>query len=157
MHQEVVMKKTIAAFIAFAALVVGLAIAQDAEKKITMKDLPPAVQAAVKEHSQGATIKGLAMEVEKGKKLYEAELSVNGKSRDITFDEQGKLMSSEEEIALNAIPEAARAAMTKAAGAGKITLVEAVTENGTTTYEAHVTTGKKQSEIKVDAGGQAVK
>jgi uncharacterized membrane protein YkoI len=151
------MKKTVAAVIASGMLVAGLALGQDSEKKVRMQDLPPAVQAAVKEHSQGATIKGLAMEVDKGKKLYEAELSVNGKSKDITFDEQGKLMSAEEEIALSAIPEAARAAIQKTAAAGKITLVEAVTENGTTTYEAHVTTGKKQSEIKVDAGGQTVK
>jgi uncharacterized membrane protein YkoI len=151
------MKKTIAVVIASGALVAGLAVGQDSEKKVTMQELPAAVQAAVKEHSQGATIKGLAVEVDKGKKVYEAELSVNGKSRDITFDEQGKLVTAEEEIALTAVPEPARVAIQKAAGAGKITLVEAVTENGKTTYEAHVTTGKKQSEIKVDAGGQTVK
>ena len=151
------MKKTIVAVIASGALVAGLAVAQAAEKKVSMQDLPPAVQAAVKEHSQGATIKGLSMEVEKGKKQYEAELSVNGKSKDITFDEQGKLMSAEEEIPLAMVPEAARAAIQKAAGSGNITLVEAVTENATTVYEAHVTSGKKHSEIKVNAGGQTVK
>jgi uncharacterized membrane protein YkoI len=96
------MKKTIAVMIASGALVAGLAMAQ--EKKVKMQDLPTAVQQAVKEHSQGATIKGLAMEIEKGKKLYEAELSVNGKSRDITFDEQGKLVSAEEETSLDKIP-----------------------------------------------------
>jgi uncharacterized membrane protein YkoI len=151
------MKKTIAVVIASGALVAGLALAQGSEKKVKMQDLPAAVQQAVKEHSQGATIKGLAMEVEKGKKLYEAELSVNGKSRDITFDEQGKLMSAEEETTLDKIPAAARSAIEKAAGGGKIMLVEAVTEDGKTTYEAQVTTGKKKSEVKVDADGKTVK
>ena len=84
------------------------------------------------------------------------ELSVNGKSRDITFDEQGKLVSAEEETSLDKIPAAARAAIEKGAGAGKIMLVETVTENGTTSYEAQVTTGKKKSEIKVDANGKTV-
>ena len=149
------MKKTIAVVIASGALLAGLAMAQ--EKKVKMQDLPAAVQQAVKEHSQGATIKGLAMEVEKGKKLYEAELSVNGKSRDITFDEQGKLVSAEEETSLDKIPAAARAAIEKGAGAGKITLVESVTEDGITSYEAQVTTGKKKSEVKVDASGKTVK
>lgn len=151
------MKKTIAIAIASGALVAGLALAQNSEKKVKMQDLPPAVQQAVKEHSQGAIVKGLAMEVDKGKKLYEAELSVNGKSRDITFDEQGKLVTAEEETTLDKIPAAARAAIQKGAADGTIGLVEAVTENGTTVYEAHVTTGKKKSEIKVDAGGQTVK
>ena len=153
------MKKTIAIAIAIAsgALVAGLALAQDSEKKVRMQDLPAAVQQAVKEHSQGATVKGLAMEVEKGRKLYEAELLVNGKSRDITFDEKGKLVSAEEETSLDKIPAAARAAIEKGAGSGKITMVETVTEDGKTSYEAQVTTGRKKSEVKVDANGKTVK
>jgi hypothetical protein len=36
-------------------------------------------------------------------------------------------------------------------------MVETVTEAGKTSYEAQVTTGKKKSEVKVDANGKAVK
>ena len=148
------MKKTIAALIASGGLVAGLALGQDSEKKVTMQQLPAAVQAAVKEHSQGATIKGLAMEVEKGKKLYEAELVVNGHAKDISFDAKGTIVSVEEETTLDKIPAPARAALEKAARNGKIVLVEVVTEGGKTSYEAQISNGKKTSEVAVDAAGK---
>lgn len=62
-------------------LVAGSATAQGSEKKVTMRDLPPAVQPAVKEQISGATLHALAMETEDGKTLYEAELRVNGRTR----------------------------------------------------------------------------
>ena len=143
------------------ALVSSLFIAGAAtlasEKKIAMKDVPTAVQQAIKEQSTGATLRGLAKEVEKGKTLYEAELKVVGHSKDITFDEQGTIVSVEEEVALEGIPAAARTAIEKAAGTGKVSEVEKVTEGGKTFYEAHVNKGGKKSEVKVDASGVAVK
>jgi uncharacterized membrane protein YkoI len=151
------MKKAITVAIASVGLVAAVVLAQDSEKKVRQQDLPAAVQQAVKEHSQGATIKGYAMEIENGQKFYEAELVTNGHSKDITFDEQGKLIAAEEATTLDKIPAAARAAIEKGAASGKIGLVEAVTEEGKTSYEAHVTTGKKKSEIKVDANGNTVK
>ena len=59
------------------------------EKAVKMKDLPPAVQKAVQEQTQGAELKGLAKEVEKGKTFYEAETMVNGRTRDLLFDDAG--------------------------------------------------------------------
>ncbi len=56
------------------------------ETKVKMESLPPAVQAAVKQQSAGATIKGLTKETENGKTTYEAELTVNGHGKDISFD-----------------------------------------------------------------------
>ena len=117
-----------------------------------MKDLPPAVQQAIKDQG-GATVRGLAKEVDKGKTLYEAELTVNGHSKDIMFDEQGTMVSVEEESALDQIPPAARTAIEKATGSGKVSAVEKLTEGGHVFYEAQVTKGGKTSEVKVDASG----
>ena len=136
----------------------GTSFAADSEKKVKMKDLPAAVQAAVKEQSKGATIKGLAKEVEDGKTLYEMELkTAAGTSKDITFDADGKVVSLEEQVNLSAIPAPARAAIEKAVGKGKISLVETVTTKGTTYYEAQYKAGGKSAEVKVDAAGQPVK
>ena len=132
-------------------------MAQDSETKVKMKDLPAAVQAAVKEHSKGATLKGLAKEVENGATRYEAELKVNGRTKDMTFDETGKIVSVEVEVALASIPVAARDAIQKSIGKGKLLLVETVTEGGTTFYEAHIRKDGKEAEVKVDASGQPVK
>jgi uncharacterized membrane protein YkoI len=137
-------------------LLIGGAAALASESKITMKDLPAAVQQAIKEQ-RGATVRGLAKEVDKGKTLYEAELTVNGQSKDIMFDEQGTMVSVEEESALDQIPPAARAAIEKAAGSGKVLAVEKLTEGGNVFYEAQVTRGGKTSEVKVDASGVAAK
>lgn len=131
--------------------------AQDSETKIKLQDLPPAVQAAVRENSKGATLKGLTREVENGATRYEAELKVNGRTRDVTFDESGKIVAVEQEVSLASIPAPAREAIRKSLARGKLLLVETVTSAGTTYYEAHIRTQGKETEVKVDAGGQPVK
>ena len=151
------MMKTILAAVAMSALVAGPGIAQDSEKKVKMADLPPAVQQAVKEHSKEGKLRGLATEMDKGKRVYEAELTVAGHSKDITFDAEGQVLSVEEETTLASIPPLARAAIESAAGQGKVLEVETVTEGGITFYEAQLKTGSKKSEIKVDAAGALVK
>jgi uncharacterized membrane protein YkoI len=125
------------------------------ERKVTIKDLPPAVQQAIAGQS-GATVRGLAKEVDKGKTLYEAELTIDGHSKDIMFDAGGAIVSSEEEVALGQIPDGARTAIEKAAGTGKVGKVEKVTEGARIFYEAEIQNAGKTSEVKVDASGVAV-
>jgi uncharacterized membrane protein YkoI len=148
------MRNVMATALISTLLIGGAALAS--ERKITMKDLPPAVQQAIKEQKD-ATVRGLAKEVDKGRTLYEAELTVNGHSKDIMFDEQGRMVSVEEESTLAQIPPAARTAIEKAAGNGKVSAVEKLTEGGNVFYEAQVTKGGKTSEVKVDASGAAAK
>src|ERR1700736_5549503 len=119
-------------FTAIASTVVCAALVAASEKKVALKDVPAAVQQAIKEQSKGATLKGVATEVENGKTMYEAELKVNGHSKDITFDAQGQVVSVEEETTLQQIPGAARDAIQKAAANGKVIEVETVTEGGKT-------------------------
>ncbi len=128
-----------------------------ADQKIKLQDMPPAVQQAVKEQSKGATVRGYAKEVEDGTTSYEAELTVKGRAKDISFGADGKVLAIEETVALASIPAPARAAIQKAARAGKINKVESVTEKGTTNYEAAITRGGKKSEVKVDANGKTVR
>ena len=149
--------KTMFAALAMSALVAGLALAQDSEKKVKMQDLPAAVQQAVKDYSKDAKVRGLATEMDKGKKVYEAELIVAGHSKDVTFDADGHIVSVEEETTLANIPAPAREAIQRAAGNGKVVEVEMVTEGGKTFYEAQLKTGGKKSEVKVDASGASVK
>jgi len=148
--------RNIIATVLISTLLIGGAAALASERKIAMKDLPPAVQQAIKDQG-GATVRGLAKEVDKGKTLYEAELTVNGHSKDIMFDEQGTIVSVEEESALDQIPPAARTAIEKATGSGKVSVVEKLTEGGHVFYEAQVTKGGKTSEVKVDASGVAAR
>jgi len=128
-----------------------------AEKKVGFRDLPPAVQAAVTGQSVGATVKGYSKEVEKGTTTFEAEMTVNGHSKDVSFDPTGKVVSIEEEVTLDSIPTGAREAIQRAVGKGQLRKVELVTEGGKSFYEAALKKNGKSSEIHVDATGAPVK
>ena len=142
------------------AVVLGLvsvaSLAQ--ETRVQMKDLPPAVQKTVQEQTRTAKLRGLSKEVENGKTFYEAETTLNGKSRDVLMDAAGAVVEVEEATTLAAIPEAARKAFQKQAGsAGKILSVETVTKGTVTDYEAVIQKGGKKSEVAVHADGSPAK
>ncbi|MGH9397095.1 MAG: PepSY-like domain-containing protein [Terriglobia bacterium] len=135
------------------AFVSGM-LAQAAEHRVKMTDLPPAVQAAVKEQSKGATIRRLTTETENGKRLYEAEMTVNGHGKDIEIDSNGKVVEVEEVVPLASIPEAAKDAIEKSAAKGSVLKVEAVSHEGSVVaYEALVKKAGRRSEVRVDPQG----
>lgn len=139
------------------SLFAATANAQDSEKKVKMKDLPEAVRKTVQEQSKGATLRGLAKEVEDGKTFYEAELKVNGHNKDVLIDAMGAVVEIEEQVTLASLPPAVKATIEKNAGKGKITSVESITKNNKLeAYEAHVTKAGKRSEIKVDPDGKLI-
>ena len=143
-----------------AALVLGLlfSVANAQEKKLTRKQLPAAVEKTVAKESEGATIKGFATEVEKGQRLYEAELIVNGHHKDISMTRQGVIVEVEEEVSMDSLPATVQDGLKKAAGSGTIGMVESLTKNGTlVAYEGHVKTGAKRSEIQVGPPGEKLK
>jgi uncharacterized membrane protein YkoI len=142
--------------IALSALGAETVPAQESETKVDLRGLPPAVQEAVKAQSRGATLRAVSKEVKNDVTLYEAEMKVHGRTKDITFDAHGKIVSVEEQTSLNEIPAAARAAIQKAVGTGKLVLVEKVTHGEKTYYEGHITHGQKALEVKVDANGKPV-
>jgi uncharacterized membrane protein YkoI len=131
--------------------------AQNSEKSVKMKNLPETVRKTVQEQSKGATLRGLAKEVEDGKTFYEAELTVNGHNKDVLIDPTGAVVEIEEQVALSSLPAEVKATIQKAAGKGKITAVESITKNNTLeAYEAHVSTAGKKSEIKVAPNGTLI-
>ena len=144
--------------LSLAALLIGLAtvsLAQAQEKKLKREQLPPAVEKTVATESQGATINGFATEVEKGKRLYEVELTVSGRSKDISMDKNGKVVEVEEEVTMDSLPATVQDGLRKAAGAGTIGKIESLTKSGKlVAYEAHVKTGTKRSEIQVGPNGE---
>ncbi len=139
-----------------AAMMISL-VAAAAETKVARKDLPAPVQKAVQEQSKGAMVRGFTKEVDNGKTEYEAELTVNGHGKDISFDSAGNVVSVEEEVKLESLPTAARTAIQKAAKGGTLRKVESVTEDGKSFYEASIRKGGKSSEVQVDKNGDTIK
>jgi hypothetical protein len=146
-------QNTRAIFLAAVLLFAGLAIAQ--EKKIKRSDLPPAVEKTVAAQSVGATVKGFSKEIEKGQTYYEAELIVNGHTKDILIDSNGAIVEVEEEVAMNALPAEVKVGLQAKAGEGKLVKVETLTKNDKlVAYEAQVTKGSKKSEVQVGPDGK---
>jgi len=143
-------------FVAFAAtglLLAGSASAQ--EKKIKRSDLPPAVEKTVAAESQGATIRGFSTEKEKGQTLYEAEMTVNGHSKDISMTADGSIVEIEEQVALDSLSPEVKAGLQAKAGKGKILKVESLTKKDKlVAYEAKVDTNGKKSEVQVGPDGK---
>jgi uncharacterized membrane protein YkoI len=126
-----------------------------AEKKLSLKNLPPAVRATVEAESKNATVKGLSSEKENGKTVYELETLVNGRTRDLMIDAGGKVYIVEDQLDLDKAPAPVRAALE---AKGKVVTLESVRENGNTTYEGQVQpkTGKKIT-LELDANGKPIK
>lgn len=144
--------------IIFASLVIALATvsaAQAQERKIKRAQLPPAVEKTVAEQSQGATIKGFSTEIEKGKRVYEVEMTVDGHGKDILIDAKGNVIEIEEEVAMDFLSQPVKDGLTNAAGTGTISKIESLTKNGAlVAYEAVVKRGAKHSEIQVGPNGE---
>ena len=104
----------------YAAIVILLAASAAAqEKKIQRTDLPPAVEKTVSEQSRGATIKGFSQEQENGQIFYEAEMTVNGHSKDVLVDTNGAVVEIEEQVALDSLPAAVQQGLQAKAGAAR--------------------------------------
>jgi hypothetical protein len=153
--------KTARSFTAWLTAFVALTIlflssnagAQD--KKITKKDLPPAVLAAFEKAYPKAEIKGVSEEKgENGKMEYEIE-SIEGKTgRDVAYLADGKVIEIEETCVL---PDAVRKALDQKYPKGKVEKAEKITRGSTVEYEAVVEVGEKKSEVVLDPAGKVIK
>jgi uncharacterized membrane protein YkoI len=127
------------------------------EKKIKQSDLPPAVEKTVVAQSKGAQIRGFSEETEDGQVRYEAELMINGHSRDIEMDASGAIVEVEEQVAMDSLPAAVKDGLQGEAGKGKLIKVESITKHDKlVAYEAQVVTGGNKSEVQVDADGKSL-
>ncbi|HEY7856393.1 MAG TPA: hypothetical protein VIC32_08110, partial [Terriglobales bacterium] len=110
------------ALVTTAALLTGAALyAQD--KPIQLAAMPAAVQKTINDQiAQGATVRGLLTDRENGKTEYEAELTINGKHRDLAMNSAGKILEAEDAVSIDEVPAAAAAALRKA---GTVVSVEA--------------------------------
>ena len=128
------------------------AVAQ--EKKIDQSALPSAVQQTVRQQSNGAAVKGFTTEREHGKQVYEAEMMVNGHSKDIEVAENGALIEVEEEVSFASLPANVQTSLSAKAAGAKITKVESLTKHEKlVAYEAATLKGMKKGEIQVGPDG----
>jgi uncharacterized membrane protein YkoI len=128
---------------------------QEQEKKIPRSDLPPAVEKTLAERSKNAEIRGFSEEKENGQIFYEAELIVNGHSKDVLVDVNGTMVEVEEQVPIESLPPAVREGLQAKAGSGKLIKVEKLTKKDKlVAYEAKILTNGKKSEVQVGPEGK---
>ena len=105
--------------------------------------------------TKNATLKGLSKERANGKTVFEVESLVNGRTRDLMIDANGKVYEVEEQLDADKAPPAVKAALE---AKGQIVVLESVTTNSKTHYEGQVKTkaGKKVS-LDLDPDGKPVR
>ena len=141
----------------FVTIPLGIAFGQEQEKKIRRADLPQAVEKTVATESQGATVKGFSEEKENGQTYYEAEMTVNGHSKDVLIDKDGAIVEVEEQVAFDSLPAAVKGGLESKVGSGKILKVESLIKHGKlVAYEAKVEANGKKKEIQVGPDGKAL-
>jgi hypothetical protein len=82
--------RTLAGIATLAALCCNLVFAQ---KKLTLKDLPPDVQKGTQLELKGGEIRNIGKETERGVAQYEVETMMDGKHRDFNVDTKGRALS----------------------------------------------------------------
>ena len=141
--------------IVFATVWLPAAVAQ--EKKIKRSNLPPAVEKTVAAESKGATIRGFAKETENGQINYEAQLMVDGHSKDIAMDASGAILEVEEQVTIDALPAAIKDGLQSKAGQGRLVKVESIVKRDKlVAYEAQIMKNGKRSEVQVGPDGKAL-
>lgn len=141
------------------ALLGMLADARAAEKKIKIEDLPKAVARAAKKAFPEARVVAAAREKnDEGETVFEVELKLDGKSVDLTIDEEGEIEAIEKEIEPEDLPRAVLKAVKTKFPRAKITRVEEVTdEDDKVVYElAFSPEGKKSFEVVMAPNGKIV-
>ena len=138
---------------------IALAASAFAAKKLELKDLSAVAQKTINENLKGGTIKSINKEKENGVMQYEVETTLGGKARNMNVDVTGKLLVVEEEVSIDSVPAAVKAAVTKAVGTGKLEMVETFQKPGAELmYEAvFATKGGKKKEMVFKADGSISK
>jgi Putative beta-lactamase-inhibitor-like, PepSY-like len=143
--------------LALALLACGATVATAQETKIQRSDLPVAVEKAVAAQSANATIHGYSKEKEGGQTYYEAEMTVDGHSKDVLFNESGGVVEVEEQVTFDSLPAPVQQGLKDKAGEGKILKIESLTRHDKlVAYEAVVQKSGKKSEIQVSPVGKPI-
>ena len=89
----------VVAGIALCIAAVATTLTEQAEKKISIGELPEAAKTTILSEAKAGTIQELETEIEDGRTIYEAEVTIDGQETDIKVADDGTLLGKEVEDA----------------------------------------------------------
>jgi len=102
----------------------------------TLAQLPAVVRSAIQAAAGKDQLDGVAKLFDDGEISYAARITANGRTRDLTFDDDGTLYRME--MAMSDLPPAVQAAINNAKAQGKVEDIEQTFEDGDTGYVATI-------------------
>ncbi|MFO1514712.1 MAG: hypothetical protein U1F83_17685 [Verrucomicrobiota bacterium] len=127
---------------------------EEKEVKITMDKVPAAVQEAVKKLATESEIKGIEESDVDGTKVIEFDIEKNGKASEVAFRPDGRLFSTEEEVALTDCPEAVQNTIAKLSKDAKAGKPEKIVQEGKTSYEIIIEKKGEKTEYTISPKGK---
>ncbi len=121
----------------FCCLATCASAADEPGKKMSLHQLPPAVQKTIQAHSAGAKLGEIEREEDNGKISYTVTVAKEGHERDFTVGDDGVLKS--EEVTLEETPQAVQRTIKAQVGEGTLDNVEKTFEDSQIGYEADMT------------------
>jgi hypothetical protein len=142
--------------IAAAAITGGCMSDGEKESKITMDQVPAAVQQAIKGYASADEIKGIEDGDADGTKVIEFDVEKNGKASEIAFKPDGQLFGTEEDVAFADLPEAVQKTVNDLGAGAKIGDPEKAVQDGKVSYEVVIERDGKKTEFTFSPDGKKI-
>lgn len=134
-----------------------------ADERMSLDDLPPAVRATIEQHADGGQIVEVEKEMERGHVVYEAEVRQNGRKMEILVSTEGEFLDvevegdddgeDEGEIGFRDLPAAVKATLRRDYPDIRFSGFSKEVEDGHDVFEAAYTAGAIKHEIAWSADG----
>ena len=150
------MKKIILSIVVI-GLAAGVSFAEKKEKQKISKDIPETIVSAVKASYPDAVIEESKIKKHDGKLLYKFELKKGENEIKLSYDKDGKLVSSKEEIDANTLPEAVKKAVKEKYPKETIKEAKKMFKDNKTTYAVEMKSCMLCKELRLNEAGDIVK
>jgi hypothetical protein len=146
------MKTTILCIVGTCLGISALA-AEEGQREVKLEAVPAPASLMIQKLSAGAKLEKIIQDTEDGKITYEAKITKDNFSREVSVDPAGQVLHDVTLIALGDTPVAVRATIEAAAKGGKIETIKRVIDGGKEGYEALVVASGKREQLRIAPDG----
>jgi hypothetical protein len=145
--------KTTTLLIVGASLAFSAFAAEEGQREVKLDGIPAAASLTLQKLSAGAKLEKIIQDTEDGKVTYQAKITRDNLSREVSVDPAGKVLSDVSLIALADAPAPVRATIETAAKGGKVESVKRVVLNEKEAFEALVIANGNRQQLLINPDG----
>lgn len=146
-----------AGIVSLLVTLVGVQVFAHRGKAATRDQVPPAVIAAFEHAYPKVAVKKYERITWHKKVWYEIEYMEGSVKHEVKYTAKGKLVGTEEAIALKDLPEAVTKAVAAKYSGAKVLRAEKETRDGVVRYEVKLQTKGKKKEVHISEKGEVIK